>query len=127
MYHTCISWPRRIRVVQGRRVWHGVRSGTAAATTWPRSRDQCRLISARLLRRGSGVVWIVTATLLVVGWLPSSPGEVLTVPGPVIHIAQLDNPVESQVDATPASQPDAARSDENDLTCGDFASQAEAQ
>jgi len=45
----------------------------------------------------------------------------------VIHIAQLDNPVESQVDATPASQPDAARSDENDLTCSDFAGQAEAQ
>src|SRR5215208_8074297 len=126
MYHTCISWPRRIRVVQGRRVWHGVRSGTAATTAWLRSRDECRLVLARLLRRGFGVVWILAATLFV-GWLPISPGSVLAVPAPVIAIAPLESATESQVDATPTAQLEAARSNENDLTCSDFAGQAEAQ
>jgi hypothetical protein len=73
------------------------------------------------------VDWIVTATLLVVGWLPSPAGDILVLPAPVMPIAQLENVAESQVEATPTSQPDAVRSDENDLTCSDFASQAEAQ
>jgi hypothetical protein len=72
------------------------------------------------------VVWILTATLLV-GWLPISPGNGFLVPAQVIPIAQLENAAEWQVDATPTPQLDAARSDENDLTCSDFAGQAEAQ
>jgi hypothetical protein len=72
------------------------------------------------------VVWILAATLLV-GWLPNSPGSVLAVPVSVITIAQLESATELQVDATPTAQLDAARSDENDLTCNDFAGQAEAQ
>ena len=35
--------------------------------------------------------------------------------------------LKAQADTTASPQPDAIRSDENDLTCGDFASQAEAQ
>jgi hypothetical protein len=69
----------------------------------------------------------MTATLLVVGWLPGPAGNLLVLPAPVIAIAQIENAAASQVDATPTSQPDAGRSDENDLSCGDFASQAEAQ
>jgi len=64
----------------------------------------------------------VTATFLV-GWLTISPGDALAVPAPVAPIAAA----EWQVDATPTSQPDVARSDDNDLTWGDFPSQAEAQ
>ena len=72
------------------------------------------------------MLWIVTATLLFAS--PPIPlGDVLAVPAPAIPIAQLESAAEWQVDATPPSQPDAAHSDENDLTCGDFAGQAEAQ
>jgi hypothetical protein len=71
--------------------------------------------------------WIVTATFLIAGWLTSLTGEGLVVPAPVLPFVELENAPELQVDATPTSQPDAARSDEGDLTCSDFASQAEAQ
>jgi hypothetical protein len=73
------------------------------------------------------VVWIVTATLLVVGWLPSPAGDALAGPVPVIPTAQLERAAELQVDATPSTELDTARADENDLTCSDFASQAQAQ
>jgi hypothetical protein len=72
------------------------------------------------------VVWIVTATLLIAS-LPVPLGDVLAVPAPAIPIAQLESAAKWQVDATPPAQPDAAHSDENDLTCSDFAGQAEAQ
>jgi len=54
-------------------------------------------------------------------------GEGLVVPAPMMPVAALENTADSQVDGTPTLQPDAGRSDENDLTCSDFASQAEAQ
>jgi hypothetical protein len=72
------------------------------------------------------VNWILTATLLIAGWLTSPTGEGLPVPAPVMPIAAPTNAREPQADPTPSPQPDVARSDENDLTCSDFASQAEA-
>ena len=73
--------------------------------------------------------WIVTATLLIAGGLISPPGGNLAVPAPVMPIAVPANSavLKAQADAMASPQPDAIRSDENDLTCGDFASQAEAQ
>ncbi len=71
--------------------------------------------------------WILTATLFIAGWLTSPTGEGPLVPAPVMPIAAPTNAAEPQADATPSPQPDVHRSDENDLTCSDFASQSEAQ
>jgi hypothetical protein len=65
------------------------------------------------------VGWILTATLLMTGWLTSPAGDGLVVPAPMMPFAAPTNAAEPQTDA--------ARSDENDLSCSDFASQAEAQ
>lgn len=73
--------------------------------------------------------WVVTATLLIVGGLISPPGGNLVVPAPVMPIAEPANSAElqAQADAMASPQVDTARSDEGDLSCSDFASQAEAQ
>ena len=73
--------------------------------------------------------WIVTATLLVAGGLISLPGGNLVVPAPVMPIVATVHTAEpqAQADAMASPQPDAIRADENDLSCSDFASQAEAQ
>ena len=84
---------------------------------------------ARLLCTGSTLDWIVTATLLIAGGLISLPGGNLAVPAPVTPVVALTNTAEwqAQADAMASPQPDTARSDEGDLSCSDFASQAEAQ
>jgi hypothetical protein len=75
------------------------------------------------------VDWIVTATLLIAGGLISLPGGNLAVPAPVMPIVAPENATALQAQADPMAspQPDTARSDEADLSCSDFASQAEAQ
>ena len=73
--------------------------------------------------------WIVTATLLIAGGLISLPGENLAASAPLMPIVAPENATElhAQADAMASPQPDTARSDEGDLSCSDFASQAEAQ
>lgn len=71
--------------------------------------------------------WVVTATLVIAGWLVSPTGGNLVVPASVMAIVAPANSAEAQADAIVSPQPDEARSDENDLSCSDFASQAEAQ
>jgi hypothetical protein len=75
------------------------------------------------------VDWIVTATLLIAGGLISPPAGNFVVPAPVMSTAAPANTAElqAQADGMASPQPDAARSDDGDLSCSDFASQAEAQ
>ena len=73
--------------------------------------------------------WFLVSLLLIVGGLASPTHVGLAALGPTLPITALANTPELQVqaDATPSPQPDAARFDEGDLSCSDFASQAEAQ
>jgi hypothetical protein len=73
------------------------------------------------------VDWIVTATLVIAGGLISLPGENHVVPAPVMSVVAPAHTAEPQADAMASPQPDAARSDDGDLSCGDFATQADAQ
>ena len=73
--------------------------------------------------------WIVTATLLIAGGLISLPGGNLVVPAPVMSAVAPAHTAEphAQADAMASPQSDVARSDDGDLSCSDFASQAGAQ
>jgi hypothetical protein len=75
------------------------------------------------------VSWFLAALLLIVGGLASSTQVGHAALGPRLPITATANTPElqAQADATPSPQPDAARFDEGDLTCSDFASQDEAQ
>jgi hypothetical protein len=73
------------------------------------------------------VDWVVTATLLIAGWLISPTVGNLVVPAPVIPTVAPASSAELQADVIASPQPDEARSDESDLSCSDFANQAEAQ
>jgi len=73
------------------------------------------------------VDWIVTATLLISGGLVSLTGGNLVVPASVMPITAPASSAEAQADAIASPQADTARSAEGDLSCSDFASQAEAQ
>ena len=73
--------------------------------------------------------WIVAATRLIAGGLVSLPGGQLVVPALVMPIAAPATTAERQgpADAVASPQPDVARADAGDRSCGDFASQAAAQ
>ena len=73
--------------------------------------------------------WFLASLLLIVGGLASPTHVGLAALGPTLPITAPANTPElqAQADATPSPQPDAARFDEGDLSCSDFASQAEAQ
>jgi hypothetical protein len=72
------------------------------------------------------VHWILTASLVVAGWLTGPERGELVVLAPVMPVSAPTNATQ-QDDATPVAQTDVGRSDEDDLTCSDFATQAEAQ
>jgi hypothetical protein len=69
----------------------------------------------------------LVSLLVVVGWLAGPTQVGLAAPGPTLPITATANTPQLQADATASPQPDAARFEEDDLTCSDFASQAEAQ
>src|SRR5688500_8165230 len=71
--------------------------------------------------------WIVTATLLITGWLISPPAGDLLVPAPVMPIVAPATTADPQADAIASPLPDEARAAAGDLSCSDFTSQAEAQ
>jgi Excalibur calcium-binding domain len=73
------------------------------------------------------VSWILAALLLTFYWVagPMQESVAVFVPAPSIFVAT--RAVNPQVEAVASPQPDADRSHEDDLTCSDFADQAEAQ
>ena len=79
------------------------------------------------------MVWLLAATLLITSWL-SDPGW-LTDPGgdefalrtSALHVAMSVIDGGPQFDVAPLRQTDDDRTNRDDLTCSDFASQAEAQ
>jgi hypothetical protein len=73
------------------------------------------------------VFWILAATLLIAGWLTDSAGTGFALPTPAMQSAMSVNDEEPQDEVAPSRQTDTNRTNRDDLTCSDFASQAEAQ